>query len=390
MADLYILLPARPGETPVYAWRSAGDWETANVAPGERFGRGENAVAFVPGTAVTLHHADIVARKPAEARQVALFALEDELAEPVDQVHAAPGPAVAETARREILIASRTDMRTWTAWLAEAGYPDADIVAPQSCLPDRRMAVAAPDEILFRVDETVFALDIDTPGDIVQSLAPDHLEDVYGEGLAQALGIEATGPALTSRKDWLIYLSGLHHEASGAGLSLRQGDFGVRHTMTFEGLARWRVAGALAAACALLWLGSVWMETSALRNQANDLRQQTGQLVAAVTPEANGQLPAALESLRRSTRAGASALRPTYATAALYEAISPVDNAEIRSLRYDAGNGRLTATVVFDSYSQADMIGQRLEESGLAVSLGEARQSGNRVMGELVIEGATS
>lgn len=390
MADLYILLPSRSDETPLYAWRSAGDWETANVAPGDRFGRGETAVAFVPGTAVTLHHADIVARKPAEARQVALFSLEDELAEPVDRIHAALGPAEAGTSSREILITSRADMMAWTSLLAEAGYPDADIVAPQSCLPGRRMAVVAPEEILFRTDDTAFALDTGTPGDIVQSLAPDHLEEVYGEGLAHALGMNPTGPALTSRKDWLIYLSGLHREAASASLSLRQGEFAVRHTMTFEGLVRWRVAGVLAAACALLWLGSVWMETSALQNQTTDLRQQTNQLVAAVAPEANGQLPAALESLRRSTRAGASALRPTYATAALYEAISPVDNAEIRSLRYDAGNGRLTATVVFDSYAEADAIGRRLEESGLAVSLGEARQSGNRVMGELVIEGAAS
>ncbi len=277
------------------------------------------------------------------------------------------------------------------AWLQEAGLPDAALVAPQFCLPEQGTAVAAPHEILFRTHETAFALDGEAPGDLLKTLAPDGLATVYGEGLAQALDTRAAAPAYTSRENWLAQLAEWHGQTPPAGLiSLRQGDYGLKRPLNFDGVARWRLAGAMAAACAMLWVGSVWLETAALEDQAQDLRLQTSELVGAVAPEANGRLSVALESLRRNQRVATASLRPTYATAALYEAIAPVANAEIRSLRYDAGNGQLRATVVFDNYSEADAIGDRLEQSGLAVSLGEARQSGSRVMGELVIEGGTS
>ncbi|MEQ9315408.1 MAG: hypothetical protein RLN72_06105, partial [Henriciella sp.] len=93
MADLFILLPAQEGETPLFAWKSGGDWAVADQRPSGRFGRGETAVAFVPGTSVTSFKANILTRKPAEAQRTALFAIEDDLAQPVEQVHVALGPA---------------------------------------------------------------------------------------------------------------------------------------------------------------------------------------------------------------------------------------------------------------------------------------------------------
>ena len=42
-----------------------------------------------------------------------------------------------------------------------------------------------------------------------------------------------------------------------------------------------------------------------------------------------------------------------------------------------------------DASDDADAIGARLEEKGLSVRLGEARQNGQRVMGEFAIEAAS-
>ena len=47
--------------------------------------------------------------------------------------------------------------------------------------------------------------------------------------------------------------------------------------------------------------------------------------------------------------------------------------------------GELTALVLISNFAEADAIGDRLEESGLGVTLGQARQSGDRVLGEFVI-----
>lgn len=388
MADVFILLPVMEGEAPLFAWRAAGDWVADTACP-RGLGRGESVVAFVPGTAVTLHTTEIAARKPAEARRIALFALEDDLAEPVELLHAALGPA-GDTPSRSVQTASLADMQRWTALLASLDLPDADLVAPQTCLSQGSIAWEGPRESLFRTRAAVFALDADVPQDLVQSLVPDAPDAVHGERLARIFGVEPDGEAAGGNAAWLIQLAAWYGDMpAGQKVSLRQGDFSVRRPMQLEGISRWRPAAALAAASALLWLGSVWLETRALDSQASALRAQTRELVAAIAPEAGGDLQAALGMLRQNQKIAATAMRPTLATAALFEAIEPVADAEVRSLRYDASTGRLTAMVVFGGYGDADGIGDRLEQKGLAVRLGEARQSGSRVMGEFTIEVAS-
>lgn len=352
-------------------------------------GRGETAVAFIPGTAVTFHTAEIAARKPAEARRIALFALEDDLAEPVELLHAALGPA-GDSLSRTVQAVSLVDMQRWTGLLASMDLPDADLVAPQACLPQGSIAWQGPREYLFRTRTGVFALDADAPPDLVQSLVPDAPDAVFGEHLAQMLSVEPDGAAAGDNAAWLTQLAAWYAEMpAGQKVSLRQGDFSVRRPMQLDGLSRWRPVAALAGATAILWLGSVWLETRALDSQASALRVQTSELVGAIAPEAGGDLQAALGMLRQNQKIAATAMRPTLATAALFEAIEPVEDAEVRSLRYDASTGRLTAMVVFGGYGDADGIGDRLEQKGLAVRLGEARQSGSRVMGEFTIEVAS-
>ena len=371
MAELFILLPENHGDDTLFAWRSASDWAVDTVPP-RGHGQGERAVAFVPGTRVTVHRADISVKKPAEARRVALFALEDDLAQPVEALHAALG-APGDGPDREVQVASVADKQAWIAALQAAGVPDADLVAPQACLPDVPGMITGPDEILVRTVQSVFALDRDVPDDLVRSIAPDA---------------QPTGKAIDDRNSWLVQLAAWY-EAAGSVTSLRQGDYSVRRPLQLDGLAAWRPVAGLAAAAAILWLGSVWLETRALEKQAGQLEAQTRDLIMAVAPDANGRLAVALQTLRQGRAAGSSSLRPTMATAALYEAIEPVEGAEIRSLRYDASAGRLNAMVVFGSYADADAIGARLEEKGLSVRLGEARQNGQRVMGEFAIEAAS-
>ena len=387
MADLYILIPETEAADPLFAWRVAGEWQVDTACP-RGHGRGDGAVAFVPATAITCHQADITARKPAEARRVALFSLEDDLAEPVEQLHAAIAPP-RESARRAVHIAAVRDMDRWTGWLDRQGLPDAALVAPQGCLP-AGTAFEGPEHILFRTSDALFAIDADAPDDLVKSLAPDGLEAVHGERLARIVGVAEAGPGAPDRPTYLAQLAAWAQATDAADLVfLRQGDFAVRRQLQLDGLSRWRPLAAVAGAALVLWLGTVWMETRALNKQTQALRAQTNELASAIAPDASQGLSQTMEELRQNQRLASSSLRPTQASAALYEAIAPVGDAEIRSLRYDAGAGRLTAMVVFGSYGDADAIGQRLEEKGLSVRLGEARQTGSRVMGEFSIEAAS-
>jgi len=389
LADLYILLPAQQGQPPVFAWRASGDWHVGAARPDGRGGRGENAVAFVPGTAVTLHKADVIAKKPVEARRTALFAIEDDVAEPIEALHAALGPA-GDGLARSVYLTSLADMTIWLQLLEDLGLPDAAIVPTYSLLPDESMAVQGANEYVFREGADAFSIDASAPDDLVRSIAPGETKTVYGAALARILGQPPAHDGFAEAGEWLMQLAHWHQQHPAAGLvSLRQGDFAVRHALKFDGLSRWRPVAALAAACFALWVTSVWFETSALRETATDLRARTSDILAAAVPESQGNVNQGLAVLREDQRLSSNSLRPTLASAALYEALGPTGNAEIRSLRFDAGTGRLTAVVVFDNYSDSDAIGERLEEAGLSVSLGEARQSGNRVLGEFTIEAAS-
>lgn len=386
MADLFILLPAHDADTALFAWRERGAWVFADELPGAR-ADAAIAVVFVPGPTVTRHRAQVTARKFSDARQAALFAVEDDVAEPVEHLHIALGPA-EETGERDVLVASAADMGEWIAWISANGLATADIVVTHSFLPDNADAFEGAGEYLIRSKTGGVSLDADLDADIVRALVPVQQGRVYGESLARIVDTTPAGPGRPLRQAWLEWLAESYEAMdSGSAISLRQGAYAIRRQLNLEGVRRWRVIAALAAAAAVLWLGTVGLETSAYRAQIETLNAEAQRMAGSAVPSSNGNVAAAIESLRSRQRSGGVGLRPTIASAALYEAVGDSANAEIRSLRYDAATGQLTALVLVNSYADADAIGERLEESGLGVSLGQARQTGQRVLGEFVIEG---
>tara|TARA_Y100001947_G_scaffold147598_1_gene143982 strand:+ start:61 stop:648 length:588 start_codon:yes stop_codon:yes gene_type:complete len=194
-----------------------------------------------------------------------------------------------------------------------------------------------------------------------------------------------------TREAYLKTLAQVYETAEpGSIISLRQGVYARRRRLGLESANRWRFAGLLAAAAAILWLASVGLETAAYRSQADALRTQTVDLISTAVPSSNGNVDAALTQLRQTQRIGKASVRPTIASAALYQALSAAEGAEIRTLRYDAAIGQLTALVLISNYAEADAIAAQLETAGLGVTLGQARQTGDQVLAELTIEGTAS
>ncbi|RIJ20565.1 hypothetical protein D1224_15765 [Henriciella barbarensis] len=387
MANLYILIPASEAGTPIFGWHTNGIWRFAETMP-----EGTDdffPVAIVPGTAATRHAVQIAATRPAEVRQAALFAVEDDVAEPVDRLHIALGRPDAEGAR-EVLVTSAADMARWMAWLSAHQLGNCDLVCTHSLMPDDADAFEGPAEILLRREGRGFAVDAAIPDDVLRLIHPAP-DSVYGASLARRLGIPPAGEGALSGEDYIKTLAGVYENAEpGSIISLRQGVYARRRNMGLDGAGRWRFAGLLAAAAAILWLASVGLETAAYQNQADSLRTQTVDLISTAVPSANGNVDAALTQLRQTQRIGTSAVRPTIASAALYQALAAADGAEIRTLRYDASAGQLTALVLIGNYAEADAIAAQLEAAGLGVTLGQARQTGDQVLAELTIEGAGS
>lgn len=116
---------------------AGSSWRRGDALPPET-----RVTVVVPAETVALHRLRLPARRLAELRQAVPYALEERLAEPVEQLHFALGRRDGEEV--EVAVVARRDMQTWLQRLQAAGLPQAPaMVADAHLLPRRADAVHA-------------------------------------------------------------------------------------------------------------------------------------------------------------------------------------------------------------------------------------------------------
>lgn len=386
MSRVYALL--QPDNTLLIARPRGSGWSV-----GSRLGgvdaRGRNLTVILSGLEVTGLMATIPARSENEARRAAPFAIEDELAEPVEASHVAlSDPNRADpTAPRTLNAISSRRMKDILEHLSERGLQEAEIVAAHSLLPEGDVLYEAPGLVLGRLGERSFTLDADLGQDVLISLCADHPDTViHGQHVAAALGRTSNESGATSLEALLVQLA-TWAERDKRGIRLRQGAFEARRAIDLDGIDRWRFAGALAAVAAIGWFGSVVLETNAMNTRAEQLDSLAQEFAQVGWPEHGGDVRQVLAS--GSSMDGAID-QPFPAvldvSALLYDALSQVEGSELRSLRYDRVRRQLTASVAFESFADVDRLTTVLNNSGLSARSGDSRQSGSRVIGDLTLE----
>lgn len=116
-----------PGSTPTAAVAARGSWEAVlELAASHR------VVAFAPADAVRLASVSVPSRQAAKVRQAAPYALEDQLADEIDELHFAIGASSTRAAdgAHPVAVVARAAMDQWLAPLRAAG------LAPESVLPE--------------------------------------------------------------------------------------------------------------------------------------------------------------------------------------------------------------------------------------------------------------
>src|SRR5690606_36001790 len=109
---------------------SAGSsWRRGDAVPAEA-----QVAVVVPAETVALHRPRMPTRRAAELRQAVPFALEERLAEPVEQLHFALGRRDGEEI--DVAVVARRDMHGWLRRLDAAPLPQADaLYADAQLLP---------------------------------------------------------------------------------------------------------------------------------------------------------------------------------------------------------------------------------------------------------------
>ena len=345
-SDLYIELPSAPdGPLRLARWRGS---EIEHVPLGRAAANARTkAIAFAPALCVAKFRVPVAAKSGSEARQTALYAVEDDLAQPVEDVHLTLGPKVRNETARDVYIVDRRLMRAWTDALAALNLDHAPIIAENSLRLPQGALLDFGDRLLLSQDGSAVAADPAWPDEALRELISacnlGHARRIQANALETLIPLQTNAPG--------VALEG----ADGAGARRRAG----------KGLGSWVFTGALALFATGLWLASIWFET-------NGLQQAAARNQAAATAAYRTQFPSAPEpadigaDVRRLSAqlvGGAPAGFRTL-SAALYGALPDSPSVRVISLTYSGSEAVLRGRILFSNRTEESAFRSRLEASG--------------------------
>ena len=246
---------------------------------------GRRVVAFVPATEVSVAAVELPARSASKALQLAPFALEEQLAGDIEQLHFAVG-AQEDSGKTPFVVCAREAMERWLAVLQAAGLSPAALVPDFLAVPanpghtvvwleGRMVTIRPPGQWPMLLDAEPLEAALELAG-VLGAAMPPHLL-VYAaepEHTTHAVALESIGAQVGSLRMQLLTdgplaalaVSALHEPP----LSLLQGAYASRGASTGR-LARWRVPLALAATLAALAVGGQVVDLMRARAEAKRL-----------------------------------------------------------------------------------------------------------------------
>lgn len=405
----------------------SGDLAAAAVDADRR-----RVLVLVPGSEVHLAAPVLPARGGNRLMQAIPFALEEQLASDVEDLHFALGPRSADGSRATVAAVARGRFEEWLAACSAAG------IVPDSVLSDAFAVPCGPRGLSLLLDgrqlwvsrggALPFVLDAD-PLDLALDLAlappVDTGEESEGDGDGDG---EAASPVDTGEAEpatpelgatpggehVTFYASAADYEreqalieglrervatlqvkllpdgplplmaanaSAGTVVELLQGAYAAK-TSFGERLKRWRLPAALAAVALLVLVGNQLVGVWQLRKAEKAVDAQIAELFAQVLP---GQpvvdARAQLQGVLNQGRGGGSGLLPALTVIAQALAQTPSGKLESISYRGDGMDLRMTAP----SVEAIDAVKQRMSQNGIAVELQSATPRGDVVEGRLQV-----
>jgi len=367
--------------------------------------RDRSVIVLVPASEVPTFSVKVPAKG---ARLIAAlpFALEDQVADDIEDLHFAPGKREASGALSVAVVAKST-LVNWIERLSGAGIQATSIIPENHGLakiPNTVSLLLAEDQIFFNDGaESTFVISGMSPSDALvaaniigetDSETPDHVL-VYCDSAANA----------SYEKDWAL----LRHElssvdvsllpdgvlprlaitvASGEGVNLLQGSFGPR-TEVVALFKPWKYAAMFLLALGVVGIVGKAADYYRLSTEHSALKQQFADEYRQLRPGDTREIVdpiATVNSLRRSIGAGGNT--PTIFLPSLLqlaEALQKNDAAVVEAISYRAGviDVRLNAPDI----STLNQIVQAVNASGrFSASLKSADSIGERVNSRIQIQ----
>lgn len=418
--SIVIRLGARP-EDPV-EWLAVdsggaalGQPGTGELAMAVAATAGRSVIALVPAAAVLRTHAEVPVKGTAKTLQALPFALEEQLAQDVDELHFAAGPRGPD-GRVPVAVVRRDLMAGWLERFSAAGVAIAQLFAESDALgtvpnttmlfiEQRGAILAEPDGSTASIElENIDALldlwlaDVSDSGEDPLARAPRHLlihaDATIADQIAQL--VERVRPQLDSLELRTLDEHGALPRlaaqiVTAPGLNLLQGSYARRANLMAYWPA-WRLAAALAAALVVAAIAAQLADVYRMRARMAALDRSIDQAFHYLFPDAGevtdprGQFESRIRQLGSAGGVSGEFLEVLQIVAG---AVGQGGAARIEALSYRAGV--LDLRVRAPSVEAIDQIQQGVAASGkLAAEIQSANASGSEVLGRIQITRAGS
>ncbi len=373
-------------------------------------------IVLVPSAEVLITSIDIPIKGGARLQAALPYALEEHVAEDIEKLHFAAGTR-GSNGELPVVVVNRERLEEWIEWLTVAGI-NASAIVPDvfglARIPGTISLLVAEGQVMINDGADIeFAMQGVGPGDALAAIgALDETDSADSSESDEPTLAEMPRHVLVYcdaeteeryQHDWLAIRQEMESidvsllpdgviprlaatVASGAGVNLLQGDFGLR--AEYSGMFKpWRNAAILLLALGVIGIAAKSTDVFVLKRQEAELKQQFETEYREISPgAASVSDPIRLVASLR-TRAGNSGTAPVFLQILehLSRAMQQNNDASIDAISYRAGvvDVRLSAPNV----STLDNIQRVIDESGkFDAAIQSTDQDGDRVNSRIQIK----
>jgi general secretion pathway protein L len=364
---------------------------------------GRHVCVLVPGTDVLLTEPELPAKAGAKLQQIVPYALEEQLAEDIDDLHFAIGKRAADSTTTPVAVVALSLMDEWTTTLKAAG------LQPESMYADSELLPVNPGHAVALLEDDVIA--VRPPKGPTLSMPADALPEALQLARAGSEGAEAAaGRGLilyTSAAEWQRFspqveavreqFEGIKVQLLTAGpltmlaqqlptakpINLLQGRYAPQHKATV-GWQAWRVAAMLLAGLIVLHIAGKGAELFMLKRAERTVDASIAEVFRSAMPgnpntaDARRQMERQLIAVRGG---GGSGLLP--ALGALVDARNTVPGTTVQSLSFR--DGALELRMAAPDADSLDRVSQVLRTNGWDANLTAGNVAGQGYEGRIQI-----
>jgi general secretion pathway protein L len=409
-----LIIHLRDGAAPRWLVCNSDGQVIVNAVSGElmqatAMATGRRVVAILPAGEALVTDCEAPAKNAAKLAQIIPYALEERVADEIENLHFALGERDAATGRVPVVVIERARIDARLAELRAAGLHPVALYSEASLLP------AMPGQMIGLLDNDSITLRLADGATLVLPALSIHdaFEMALASQPAPVPGLEAAAPGLllyAGHDEWQAHqntvdawrdrftgvkvqllpdgpLGVLAPAAAGSeAVNLLQGSLAVASPLE-QGWRAWRVAAVLAGVLLTLHVGSRVFELSRLKKTETELNAGIEAAFRQAMPGQQNAINARArvqQRLNEVRSGGGGALLPALAALAVARNAAPSTTIEGINFR----DGVLDLRVIAPDAASLDAIGQQLKAASWNAEIRDLTASGDSYRGRLQIRKA--